>query len=577
MRNVKGNAGIESAIAEVKKTIKDRVGAEGLELDRKVLLRIHIVEKCLFGVDLDPTAVKIARAALSNRVCAKHSEYEIMPNILCGNSLKGETGNSQILQSDDGPKRRHDSILRPPVVDEPDFFHWPAKFPQIFSNSGSGFNCVIGNPPYEILSVKESGLQTRRDEQVYFRRFFSSCSGKINTYRLMIERALQLLKEGGALGFIVPATLLGDSTAEKLRRMIFDQTTVFKSLVIPEKAKVFQGVTQALLVLVTRKCGVTDKIEPNFWNGTGPIIESTQVRITRNMIDATDFRVPLITSRKELELLETVSRFPPLGGNSEFQGVGRIHQGEVNLTVHRDFITAEKTGYPLVRGEHVNPLRVRHPAENGNRLDWVLPNFLDQNHGHKRAASNVAGSRAKAWERARIVLARVVNMDTERRLKAASVGPGVFLGDMTNFLAELNLPVNYLLGLLNSRILNWRFKLTSTNNYISAAEVQALPIPRLSDAELPPKNITSARKTFGKWVAEPDVTVAEFVQEISGMAKSMDDESARAITGKMIEWVVEEIQESDGSHITGALWNLLDSLVVVIYGAESMVEVLTGN
>ncbi len=297
------------------------------------------------------------------------------------------------------------------------------------------------------------------------------------------------------------------------------------------------------------------------------------------MIAATGFRVPLITSRKELELLEAVSRFPPLGGNGEFQGVGRIHQGEVNLTVHRDFITAEKTGYPLVRGEHVNPLRVNHPAENGNRLDWVLPQFLDQRHdkNNKRTDSNSPGSRGRAWERARIVLARVVNMDTERRLKAALVGPGVFLGDMTNFLAELNLPANYLLGLLNSRILNWRFKLTSTNNYISAAEVHALPIPRLSGAELPPKNILSARQIFGKWIARQDGSVEEFVQEVSGMAKSMDEESAREIAGKMIEWVVEEIQESCGSQSTGVLWNLLDSLVVVIYGAESMVEVLTGN
>ncbi len=240
--------GLSPLLLKSEETIRDRVGAQAYELDRKVLIRIHIVEKCLFGVDLDPTAVKIARAALINRVCPKHLDYKITPNILCGNSLKGEAGNNQIMQSDDGPKTRHASVLQSPVVDEQDFFRWPTKFPQIFSGSGNGFDCVIGNPPYEILSVKESGIQSRLDEQVYFRRFFSTCSGKINTYRLMIERALQLLKEGGALGFIVPATLLGDSTAEKLRRMILDQTTVFKSLVIPEKAKIFPGVTQALLV-----------------------------------------------------------------------------------------------------------------------------------------------------------------------------------------------------------------------------------------------------------------------------------------------------------------------------------------
>ena len=34
----------------------------------------------------------------------------------------------------------------------------------------------------------------------------------------------------------------------------------------------------------------------------------------------------------------------------------------------------------------------------------------------------------------RIVIGRVVNMDTLRRLKAAAAPSGAFLGDMTNFI-----------------------------------------------------------------------------------------------------------------------------------------------
>ncbi len=50
---------------------------------------------------------------------------------------------------------------------------------------------------------------------------------------------------------------------------------------------------------------------------------------------------------------------------------------------------------------------------------------------------------------------------------------------MTNFIAGSLLPHEYLLGVLNSRLLNWRIKLTSTNNYLSAAEVESLPVPRV--------------------------------------------------------------------------------------------------
>lgn len=567
VRCVERREDVQSALAE---TI-DRMWATGRspdsEADLDTLIKVHIVENCLFGVDSDATAVRIAREVLRNRAYPCNYHYEIKINILQGNSLKGEADRIKNSESAEDLDRKHASSLgRSAAVGAHDFFHWPVRFPEVFSGTSSGFDAVIGNPPYEILSVKESGLDSRREEQAYFRQFFVTCSGKINTYRLMMERALQLLKDGGALGFIVPATLLGDSTAEKLRRMILDRTSVFKTVVIPEKAKIFQGVTQALLVLVTRRQDSVANLEPIFWNGDGPIPEHSDVSIPGVIIRKAGYRVPLVRTRNELELLEAVSRFPPLGGDSEFSAVGRIHQGEINLTVHRDFITTEKTSYRLVRGEHVAPLRVNHPAAGGNRLDWVLPRFVKTAGLKKGSRSFLSNDRANVWETERIVLARVVNMDTDRRLKAARVGPGVFLGDMTNFLVEPKLPINYLLGLLNSRLLNWRMKLTSTNNYISAAEILALPIPRMKDQELSEANLAQARAILSARVSAKQDTIKESVGKISGLAANHED--GQALIGKMIEWTVGMIQESEGCSRVESLWNILDSLVVALYGLD---------
>lgn len=577
--NLIGDDGIEATASGIRRSSrKDSDRGESVR-ELGPLVRTHIVENCLFGVDLDPTAVRIARAVLLDRLRANPSTREVRPNILRGNSLKGEGARGPIQPSKADLDESHSTVLRKDSTrKKQSFFHWPLEFPQVFSEPGSGFDAVIGNPPYEILSVKESGIQSRRDEQIYFRRFFDCCSGKINTYRLMIERALQLLREGGVLGFIVPATLLGDSTAEKLRRMILDRTTVSDAVVIPEKAKVFPGVTQALLILITRKGGSTDKIEPVFWEGQGPIPKSSKVSIPRSVIQHLGFRVPLIRTKKELELLQAVSRFPRLGGDRQHPEVGQIHQGEINLTVHRDFITAEKTGYPLIRGEHVNPLRVAHPASGDNRLDWVVDEFVRQHNGR----SNPPGPKAKqpraiAWETGRIVLARVVNMDTERRLKAAFVGPGVFLGDMTNFLANPTLPYNYLLGLLNSRLLNWRMKLTSTNNYISAAELAALPVPRIPPIELPQREVRIARRCFDEWISEQECSVLRFTEKVSSVVKPPHSETAIALISEMIQWITAAIQEPGGNEDSRTLWNLLDALVVVLYGAERFSEVLAAD
>ena len=42
----------------------------------------------------------------------------------------------------------------------------------------------------------------------------------------------------------------------------------------------------------------------------------------------------------------------------------------------------------------------------------------------------------------------------------------------------------YLTGLLNSRLLNWVFKATSTNNHVNIYELENLPIPHATLAQI---------------------------------------------------------------------------------------------
>ena len=82
--------------------------------------------------------------------------------------------------------------------------------------------------------------------------------------------------------------------------------------------------------------------------------------------------------------------------------------------------------------------------------------------------------------RPRIVVQRVANMELDRRLNACVIEAGDFTSDMTNYILPGRFGMLSLLALLNSKLLNWRFKLTSTNNYISAEEINSLPIRRIA-------------------------------------------------------------------------------------------------
>jgi adenine-specific DNA-methyltransferase len=582
-------------------------------------IRIHILTSCLYGVDLDPIAAHIARVVLTKRVFGRHPPPDgFSLNIRTGNSLIGATRTTPYAccqgdrlsrtmensfmaefqaESDMSIKANLDRMhaetyfakknLHERAVhqwsEEKKVFHWSLEFPEVFQRDRDGFDIIIGNPPYEIISVKESGIRERTKEQPYFRSTYRTCQGKINTYRLMTERGLELLRDFGAMGFIIPATLLADSTAEKLRRMILDETDVHKMIIIPEKAQLFRGVTQAFLVLITRKSAPTGSLQPVRWDPDCSAPLKQGIEISRRIIEAAGFRVPLIRSLKERDLLEVLARFAPLGGSRNCSAMGRVHQGEINLTVHRDFITNTVTGQPLIRGEHVSPLRVLHPSPGGHRLDWVLPEFVERQRGYNSssrpllAPSRPIGQtrfRGTPWKMPRIVIGRVVNMDTLRRLKAAAAPSGAFLGDMTNFIVVSSIPTHYLLGLLNSRLLNWRFRITSTNNYISASEIEALPIPRIPKKDLPEKVIHLVHAEFDKLQLSRRFSISEYMKQMQILLKVYEQKQKQFLLGLMLEWVVETIINEPPSIPGQGLWNLLDAVVVLLYGASLYISII---
>ena len=91
-----------------------------------------ILERNLYGVDLSSEAVEITQLALWVRSAARGQTLATLSrNIVHGNSLV------------------HD-----PAVHS-DGFDWRERFPDVFNREQAGFDCVIGNPPWERMDVSE--------------------------------------------------------------------------------------------------------------------------------------------------------------------------------------------------------------------------------------------------------------------------------------------------------------------------------------------------------------------------------------------------------------------------------------
>lgn len=169
--------------------------------DAMVLTNIEtsILENNLFGVDINDESVEIARLSLWLRTAKPQRKLNSLSNnIKCGNSL-----------------------ISDPEVAGDKAFCWETEFSQVFANGG--FDVVVGNPPYfNIQTLGIGSLQVKSIQETY--KVIWQDKSDILFY--FIYKALQISKS--EVGYIVSNAFLFSDKAQKLRNFILDDGRLSK-------------------------------------------------------------------------------------------------------------------------------------------------------------------------------------------------------------------------------------------------------------------------------------------------------------------------------------------------------------
>ena len=170
----------------------------------------------IFGVDIDPSAVEITKYCLSIKCSeGRDSSLDLDGNICYGNALADDV--------------------------------WHPEFADIVKNGG--FDAIIGNPPY----VKESANR-KAFENVQWTPLSRYYQGKMDLCWFFICQGIDLLKENGLLGFIIPNNWTTNSGASVLRNKIVTESTI-RRLCDFGNHKVFErsGIQTMILILEKSK------------------------------------------------------------------------------------------------------------------------------------------------------------------------------------------------------------------------------------------------------------------------------------------------------------------------------------
>ncbi len=177
----------------------------------------RILVNNIYGVDIDAQAVEVTKLSLLLKVLEEESGQlslglervlpDLSDNIKCGNSLIGwDYFEGQLI-----PDEKEIERVNP--------FDWQRNFPQVFAQGG--FDAVIGNPPYiRIQAMKEWAPNQVR---FYKTKYIAASKGNYDIYVVFVEVGLQLLSQSGLLGYIIPHKFFNAQYGESLRTIIYSK------------------------------------------------------------------------------------------------------------------------------------------------------------------------------------------------------------------------------------------------------------------------------------------------------------------------------------------------------------------
>jgi hypothetical protein len=354
-------------------------------------------------------------------------------------------------------------------------FHWELEFPEVFfdargtRHSRSGFDAVIGNPPWEVLRGDAAALCFHRTSGVYS----SSIGGHGNLYQLFAERAIALLRPAGRLGLVLPSGLATDHGAAPLRRRLLRDCDIDALVGFDNHRGVFAIHRSVKFLLTTATRGSpTTNIAARLGESDLASLEAAsdqptsmsswfRVRLTPaflHRVSGEAMNIPEFRTAADVAIVErAITLFPPLGSDGGWAArFGR----ELNATDDRGHFGA--SGLPVVDGKHIEPFRAHADA---------TQRFIN-------AGSALRLLPSAPFDHARLAY-RDVASATNKLTFIAAILPAGCVSTHTLFCLRNRFPrsaQHFLCGLFNSLVVNYLVRMRVTT-HVTTATVERLPIP----------------------------------------------------------------------------------------------------
>ncbi|MCM1136848.1 MAG: Eco57I restriction-modification methylase domain-containing protein, partial [Clostridium sp.] len=342
------------------------------------------------------------------------------------------------------------------------------EFPQVFAEGG--FDIVIGSPPY--------GATLNQRQKNYLVENYATTEYNFDTYKTFFELGFKILKEKGFLGYITPNTFFTlELGANKLRKFLFDNYIVCK---IVEVYNVFPtAVVEPVITIFKKQHPIDEKfaaiciprkvrLTSTFLN-EGVEAEFSQADLKRNGQYIFNYR----SSKEERAICDKMEKsvrldalFCVMTGAKPYQVGKGIPPQTREIVSTKPFTGYEKKDalwLPYMRGRTIDRYtnKWKGSREYIKYGEWLAePRSAEVFKGKKLFIRETGDSLIATYDEGN------VSNNTLHSIYPLESNTSVSL--------------YYLLGLLNSKLLNWYYR---TVNYLEIgkpmAEVKGIYIKKL--------------------------------------------------------------------------------------------------
>jgi Alw26I/Eco31I/Esp3I family type II restriction m6 adenine DNA methyltransferase len=323
-----------------------------------------------------------------------------------------------------------------------------------------GFDVVIGNPPYTqvhkgIFSSKQFPYSEGKDK------------GKQNLYKVFVEASINFsIPETGVACMIVQSSLMCDLSSTYTRELLLKRTQINEILEFPKLAptkegQVFENVLQGTCIY--RLTNIPPDEKHHF-----------KISINNDVTTLLNLKFEKLSQEALLTFYPNTNYIPlVVPGDFKILDLIKNHsshlitfiqvnsQGDLNLTNSRSHFEGVISDVKLFRGKHVHRFQIDSETE-----EFVDNNFLREVvERNSKTKTLVCQQITGTTDKYRLHFA-VTRLD-EKYLLGNSINK-VVLKDTSKSEA--------LAVLLNSKLLDYTFRKTSTNNHVMGYEIDVFPI-----------------------------------------------------------------------------------------------------